>query len=122
MFPILTPHIEIGRTKQIAKVVPCDANVEVNDTVYFFGGEAKKASNSAADTMPVVGMVDAKITSVSCRVIAQGWMNCSGVVAGKTYYAGSALGSFTDEVPVAPAIKQSIFVAQTNSIILVNIK
>jgi len=122
MFPILTPHIEIGRTKQVSKIVPCDANVEVNDVVYFFGGEAKKASNSSVDTMPAIGIVEAKITVVSCRVVSQGWTNCPGVVAGKTYYAGAALGTFTDEIPVDPAIRQVIFIAQTNSIILVNIE
>ncbi|MBU2483203.1 MAG: hypothetical protein KJ760_19135 [Proteobacteria bacterium] len=119
MLPILTPYLEIDRTKKIAQVIPCDAAVEINDLVYLAGGEVKQASNSSALTMPVIGVVEEKLTSTSCRVVSSGWMDCPGVVAGMLYYAGVSLGSFTNIEPISPALKQVVFVAQTNSTILV---
>ena len=71
-------------------VYPCNSAVQVNSIVYFDGSAIlQRCSNNNAATLPVIGIVKAKISDTSCQLQFIGERNgFSGIVPNTIYYLG----------------------------------
>ncbi len=86
------------------EVYNCDSGVAVNDCVYLDSSSIlQKASNNNGSTLPLFGVIRAKITSTSCQVQIVGERSgFSGLTVGSIYYL-DVNGGVTLTAPTAPS-------------------
>jgi len=107
------PGIEQGES-----IYACAIGDSVGDVVYQMGdAEVAKADNGNWSTMPAIGFIKTKITTISALICQMGDFSIAGLIPDTTYYVDVA-GAITNVVPATPGqIKQVIGFAKTANIL-----
>lgn len=103
----------------------CDPDIALNALVYISSSNTvAEADGSSESTMTAIGFVASK-TGSTCNVQSAGELaGFTGLLPGRTYYAGKTPGSIwtpTEEDEIFPIVVQVVGKAKTDEILLVMI-